>query len=173
MAFHIQLLLRSNTAVCLHYLIPSLALISTDNDAIDLLHKVISTVTKGHLPIKLARGDAGAQLRFINSTNNSDNNKNNNYKNKSGSSVCQSAFDATVNNANMCQSNRMRMVMHSGVPQVISLNQRIQAATFIYPMYKFFYSRIGDNEGIRKRLLKCVIQEFRNSRNLFFSSTLF
>lgn len=152
------MLLRSNNAVCLHYLIPSLVLVSTDDDAIDLLHKVISTVTKGHLPIKLTRGETTAQLKFTNSINGNNNNNTNN------NSVHQSAFAATNsnnnnnNNANIRQSNRMRMVMRSALPQVIPLNQRIQAATFIYPMYKFFHSRIGHNEGIRKRLLKCVMQ---------------
>ena len=147
-------------------------MISTDDDAIDLLHKVISTVTKGHLPIKLARGETSDQLKFTNNTNNGDINVNsNNYKNKGINRVCHSAFAATSANANMCQSNRLRMVIRSAIPQIIPLNQRIQAATFIYPMYKFFYTRIGDNEGIRKRLFKCVIQEIRNSLNLRFFPT--
>ncbi|RNF14109.1 uncharacterized protein Tco025E_05943 [Trypanosoma conorhini] len=52
LAFHLNFVLRMECPMCLLYLAPSLALLGTEEEAVDMMHKLVSLVTKGYLPVQ-------------------------------------------------------------------------------------------------------------------------
>lgn len=123
--FYLTAICRVERPVCLLYLAPSLAVLGSDDEAVDMMHKLISLVTKGYMPVQPSRSVALARQ---------------------------------MTTAPM----RLRMAPPTGGPKLISMEERMRAARHIYPLFRFLRSRLVlADEGIRKRLLKWVVQELR------------
>ncbi|EKF26644.1 hypothetical protein MOQ_009656 [Trypanosoma cruzi marinkellei] len=52
LAFHLNFVIKMECPICLLYLAPSLALLGGEEEAIDMMHKIVSLVTKGYLPVQ-------------------------------------------------------------------------------------------------------------------------
>ncbi|KAH9588924.1 hypothetical protein LSM04_005002 [Trypanosoma melophagium] len=62
LAFHLTSVLRMECPICLLYLAPSLALLGSEEEAVDMMHKLVSLVTKGYQTVQQNnwRGTAAA-----------------------------------------------------------------------------------------------------------------
>ncbi|CCW69320.1 unnamed protein product [Phytomonas sp. Hart1] len=137
--FHLRILASlSETPVCLHYIAPSLAMFGQEEEAVDMVHKVITIATKGSF---------SSSLRGV-----------------SSSLVAKEGFDrapTSMGSAAVGAPVRLRMAapLAMATSQGLSIPQRIRAAMSIAPLFKFMKDRIANGEGVRKRLLKWVVQE--------------
>ncbi|RNF00303.1 hypothetical protein TraAM80_07695 [Trypanosoma rangeli] len=52
LAFHLNFVMRMECPMCLLYLAPSLALLGNEEEAVDMMHKLVSLVTKGYMPVQ-------------------------------------------------------------------------------------------------------------------------
>ncbi|ORC87208.1 uncharacterized protein TM35_000231790 [Trypanosoma theileri] len=52
LAFHLTSVLRMECPICLLYLAPSLALLGNEEETVDMMHKLVSLVTKGFQPVQ-------------------------------------------------------------------------------------------------------------------------
>ncbi|KEG08076.1 hypothetical protein DQ04_08061000 [Trypanosoma grayi] len=122
LAFHLTSVLKMECPICLLYLAPSLALLGGEEEAIDMMHKLVSVVTKGYQPVQ------------------------------------QNTWRAAA-----AGPARVRMAPPSVGPLMIPMAHRVRAAAYLYPLFHFLRERLGNGEGTRKRLLKWVVQELRNT----------
>ncbi|CCW63665.1 unnamed protein product [Phytomonas sp. EM1] len=127
----------SEVPVCVQFIAPSLAMFGQEEEAVDMIHKVVTLVTKGLFPPSLRGASSGVTAEGFGRTS------------------------ASVGSAAVGAPARLRMAPPPAMAttQGLSIPQRIRAARSIAPMFKFMKDRIANGEGVRKRLLKWVAQE--------------
>lgn len=138
--FYLTVVIRVERPVYLVYLAPSLAMLGTEDESVNLLHKLITLVTKGSMPVEQPRTAVSAATGA------------------SGGALGRMAAAPTV------QPVRLRMAPPTGGSRrVVTMEERLRAARHIFPLFQFLHSRLDATsaEGVRRRLLKWTAQELR------------
>ncbi|CBZ37415.1 hypothetical protein, conserved [Leishmania donovani] len=152
--FYLTVVTRVDRPVYLLYLAPSLSMLGTEDEPVGLLHKLITLVTKGIMPVEQPRSSSNASGAFARS-----------------SAIWQSSATAFAFSASSlplsaapAQPVRLRMAPPTGASRrVVTMEERLRAARHIFPLFRFLRSRIDEasGEGVRRRLLKWTAQELR------------
>jgi hypothetical protein len=137
--FYLTVVTRAERPVYLVYLAPSLAMLGTDDEPVNLLHKLITLVTKGSMPVEQPRsGVAGVAAASV------------------GGGFGRGPSMAAA------QPVRLRMAPPTGGSRrIVTMEERLRAAQHIFPLFSFLHSRLDatSGEGVRRRLLKWTAQE--------------
>ncbi|KPA84328.1 hypothetical protein ABB37_02337 [Leptomonas pyrrhocoris] len=139
--FYLTVVTRVERPVYAVYLAPSLAMLSTEDEPVNVLHKLITLVTKGSMPVEQPRP-------AVSSTN---------------GGVGGGAF-GRPSAAPSAQPVRLRMAPPTGGSRrMVTMEERLRAARHVFPLFRFLRSRLDDasGEGVRRRLLKWTAQELR------------
>ncbi|CAG9580906.1 conserved hypothetical protein [Leishmania major strain Friedlin] len=152
--FYLTVVTRVDRPVCLLYLAPSLSMLGTEDEPVGLLHKLITLVTKGSMPVEQPRSSSSVSGAFARSSA------------MWPSSATASVFSASSLplSAAPAQPVRLRMALPTGVSRrVVTMEERLRAVRHIFPLFRFLHSRIDEasGEGVRRRLLKWTAQELR------------
>ncbi|KAK7195956.1 hypothetical protein NESM_000528800 [Novymonas esmeraldas] len=143
--FYVTLLTRVDRPVYLLYLAPSLSMLGTGDEPVGLLHKLITLVTKGGIPVEQPRSSV--------------------FGRTTGAWPPSSASSAL--SAAPVQPVRLRMAPPTGASRrVLTMEERLRAAHHIFPLFRFLQDHIDETsgEGVRRRLLKWTAQELRRLR---------
>ncbi|CBZ30067.1 conserved hypothetical protein [Leishmania mexicana MHOM/GT/2001/U1103] len=153
-AFYLAVVTRVDRPVYLLYLAPSLSMLGTEDEPVGLLHKLITLVIKGSMPVEQPRSSSNMSGAFSRS-----------------SAMWTSSATASVFSASSlplstvpAQPVRLRMAPPTGASRrVVTMEERLRAARHIFPLFRFLHSRIDETsgEGVRRRLLKWTAQELR------------
>ncbi|KAG5469189.1 hypothetical protein LSCM4_02587 [Leishmania orientalis] len=152
--FYLTVVTRVDRPVYLLYLAPSLSMQGTEDESVGLLHKLITLVIKGSMPVEQPRSSSSVSRAFGRSSAP--------WASSTAATVVDASPFALTNAA--AQPVRLRMAPPAGASRrVVTMEERLRAARHIFPLFRFLQSRIDEasGEGARRRLLKWTAQELR------------
>ncbi|KAG5469544.1 hypothetical protein LSCM1_02767 [Leishmania martiniquensis] len=151
--FYLTVVARVDRPVYLLYLAPSLSMRGTEDESVGLLHKLITLVIKGSIPVEQPRSSSSSSAFGRSSAT---------WASSAASSIV-SASSLSLSAAPV-QPVRLRMAPPAGTSRrVVTMEERLRAARHIFPLFRFLQCRIDETsgEGVRRRLLKWTAQELR------------
>ncbi|KAG5495235.1 hypothetical protein JKF63_02290 [Porcisia hertigi] len=146
--FYLHVVTRVERPVYLLYLAPSLSMLGTEDESIGLLHKLITLVTKGSMPVEQPRSSTRSATAAFG---------------RSATAFSGGASSSLLTAAPV-QPVRLRMAPPTGASRrYVTMEERLRAARHIFPLFRFLKGHIDEasGEGVRRRLLKWTAQELR------------